>query len=112
MSPLSTAKCGKQRLSSLGLGGLPRTVPRSAGAILRRERGVGRPFGFSFIAQESFAHQEIMTAQQLTGYLLTQTNVIMHGIRPFLTNHVGTMTFSATIRFLRRAFSSRDTVTA
>ena len=59
-----------------------------------------------------------MTAEQLTGYLLTQTNVIaavdsgntplaeaaawiMDGVKPFFAGERGTMKFGGTIWFLR-----------
>jgi SAM-dependent methyltransferase len=98
----------------------------------RRSWGVSaesaKSVGFSLIAQEHFAHQKIMTAQQLTGYLLTQTNVIaavesgntpladaaawiMEGVRPFFTNPAGTLTFTGTIWFLRRTCRGTDAAT-
>ena len=88
----------------------------------RRSVGVSaelvEPFGFSLVGKESFAHQETMTPEQLTGYLLTQTNVIaavesggtplteaaawiMDGVRPFFVGEAGTMRFGGTIWFLR-----------
>jgi SAM-dependent methyltransferase len=90
----------------------------------RRSVGVSaelvEPFGFSLIGQESFAHQERMTPDQLTGYLLTQTNVIaavdsgstpldeastwiMAGMKPFFAGETGTMKFSGMIWFMRRS---------
>ena len=60
-----------------------------------------------------------MTAEQLTGYLLTQTNVIaavesgetpladaaawiMHGVTPFFSDKPRTFTFGGSIWYLRR----------
>ncbi|HTL27997.1 MAG TPA: class I SAM-dependent methyltransferase, partial [Tepidisphaeraceae bacterium] len=77
------------------------------------------PFGFSLRATERFAHEETMSADQLTGYLLTQTNVIAAvesgstpldeaaawiraGVEPFFRGGTGTMKFSGSISFVQR----------
>jgi len=89
----------------------------------RRSFGVSaelvEPFGFELVASEKFSHDEKMTPLQLTGYLLTQTNVIAAvesgttplaeaaqwieaGVSPFFKGDQGTMKFGGTIWFLRR----------
>jgi SAM-dependent methyltransferase len=77
------------------------------------------PYGFSLEGKEDFAHDEVMTSEQLTGYLLTQTNVIAAvesgttllpeaiswiaaGVRPFFDGGVRTMKFGGSIWYLRR----------
>lgn len=77
------------------------------------------PFGFRLQSMEHFTHNESMRAEQLTGYLLTQTNVIaavesgtlplataanwiQEGIEPFFNNNVRTMKFGGSISFLQR----------
>ena len=35
-----------------------------------------QPYGFALACKDDFAHAEVMTSDQLTSYLLTQTNVI------------------------------------
>lgn len=79
-----------------------------------------RSLGFTFQHREKFTHDEKMQAEQLTGYLLTQTNVIaavergtvpletaakwIHdGIEPFFNHETRTMKFGGSISFLRRA---------
>jgi SAM-dependent methyltransferase len=74
--------------------------------------------GFTLQRTEKFTHDEKMRAEQLTGYLLTQTNVIAavesgtvpletaakwihNGIKPFFNNKVRTMKFGGSISFLR-----------
>jgi SAM-dependent methyltransferase len=90
----------------------------------RRSVGVSaelvEPLGFHLAGNESFAHEETMTAEQLTGYLLTQTNVIAavesgstaladaaawiaDGIAAFFAAKHATMKFSGSIWYLRRA---------
>jgi SAM-dependent methyltransferase len=78
------------------------------------------PFGLMLAGTENFAHQERMTAEQLTAYLLTQTNVIaaveasttpldeaadwIHGVvKPFFRDQPGTLKFVGTIWYLRRS---------
>lgn len=89
----------------------------------RRSFGVGGELaaacGFSLVGEESFTHDEVMTAEQLTAYLLTQTNVIaavesggtplpevaawiLSGVKPFFSDASATMKFGGTIWFLRR----------
>jgi ubiquinone/menaquinone biosynthesis C-methylase UbiE len=75
--------------------------------------------GFELRANERFTHEEKMTADQLTAYLLTQTNVIaavedgsipieaaarwIHdGIAPFFDGQPRTMKFSGSIWFIQR----------
>jgi len=77
-------------------------------------------FGFTFHSTEKFTHDEKMQAEQLTRYLLTQTNVIaaveggtvpldsaaswiQDEIEPFFNNKVRTMKFGGSISFLRRS---------
>jgi SAM-dependent methyltransferase len=77
------------------------------------------PHGFTLAAKDTFAHNESMTAEQLTGYLLTQTNVIAAvesgstplpdaaswiaaGLTPFFTAQPATMKFSGSIWYLHR----------
>jgi SAM-dependent methyltransferase len=88
----------------------------------RRSSGVTAelvtPHGFELSGQEIFEHPEPMTAEQLTAYLLTQTNVIAavengatplpeaeawirEGVTPFFTNQLGTMKFAAALWYLR-----------
>jgi len=76
--------------------------------------------GFTLQHTEKFTHNEKMQAEQLTRYLLTQTNVIaavesgtvpldsaaswIQGeIEPFFNNKVRTMKFGGSISFLRRS---------
>lgn len=76
--------------------------------------------GFTLQHTEKFTHDEKMSAEQLTDYLLTQTNVIaavesgttplesavkwVHkGIKPFFGNETRTMKFGGSISFLRRS---------
>jgi len=76
------------------------------------------PHGFQLAGTESFAHDEQMTADQLTGYLLTQTNVIAAvesgktplpeaeswiaaGVTPFFGGMTRTMKFAVSIWYLR-----------
>jgi len=76
--------------------------------------------GFSLAGNESFTHLETMTVQQLTSYLLTQTNVIAavesgtmplaeaarwisDGAAPYFRDQSGTMKFGGTICYLRAA---------
>lgn len=89
----------------------------------RRSVGVSaelvEPHGFSLVGTEKFAHDETMSADQVTGYLLTQTNVIAAvesgntplneaaawiamGVEPFFNGKSGTMKFGGSISFLRR----------
>jgi SAM-dependent methyltransferase len=89
----------------------------------RRGQGVSEelisPHGFHLAGTEKFANEELMTAEQLTAYLLTQTNVISAvesgitplaeaaawiemGVTPFFEGRRGTMKFSGTIWFMRR----------
>jgi len=91
----------------------------------RRSLGVTaelvQPLGFTLAGTENFAHEETMTAKQLTAYLLTQTNVIAHvesgtislaqaadwietGVAPFFAGKPATMKFSGSIWFLQRGF--------
>jgi hypothetical protein len=77
------------------------------------------PYGLALSGQENFTHRETMTAEQLTGYLLTQTNVIAAvesggtplaeaaawiaaGATPYFAGKAGTMKFSGTIWFIRK----------
>lgn len=76
------------------------------------------PFGFKLQSVENFTHNETMLAEKLTGYLLTQTNVIAavengmvpldsaaswirEGIEPFFDDKARTMKFGGSISFLR-----------
>jgi len=89
----------------------------------RRSVGVSAeliaPFGFELRATERFAHDETMTADQLTAYLLTQTNVIAavesgsvpiedaakwirQGVGPFFDDQPRTMKFSGSISFIQQ----------
>lgn len=89
----------------------------------RRSQGVSdelvSPHGFKLIGDEKFANEEMMTAEQLTAYLLTQTNVISAvesgqtpiteaaawieaGAAPFFGGRRCPMKFSGTIWYLRR----------
>lgn len=78
------------------------------------------PFGFRLQSMENFTHDETMLAEQLTSYLLTQTNVIaavengtlpldmaanwiQEGIEPFFNKNARTMKFGGSISFLRRS---------
>ncbi|WP_425616479.1 class I SAM-dependent methyltransferase [Anatilimnocola sp. NA78] len=73
--------------------------------------------GLSLVGNESFTHFETMTAEQLTSYLLTQTNVIAAveagsmplaeaaswiatGAAPYFRDQPGTMKFGGTIWYL------------
>jgi len=97
--------------------------PRRFPTPPRRSLGVTaelvQPHGFSLAGTENFAHEETMTARQLTAYLLTQTNVIAHvesggislaqatdwieaGVAPFFAGKSATMKFSGSIWFLYR----------
>jgi SAM-dependent methyltransferase len=95
----------------------PTPPRRSFGAGLSE---LARPFSFTLAGTDKFAHDETMTAGQLTAYLLTQTNVIAAvesgttpleeaaewidaGVRPFFAGKPGTMKFSANIWYLRIA---------
>jgi SAM-dependent methyltransferase len=90
----------------------------------RRGTGISselvEPLGFSLAGKETFTHDEMMTSDQLTSYLLTQTNVIATvesgttplaeaaswieaGVKPFFKGAAGTMKFSGSIWFLRRS---------
>jgi len=77
------------------------------------------PFGFALQNTEKFTHTEIMTAEELTSYLLTQTNVIaavengsvpleaaanwiLGGIQPFFKDETRTMKFGGSMSFLQR----------
>lgn len=92
----------------------------------RRSAGVSdeliKPFGFALAGQEEFTHNQVMTSEQLTDYLLTQTNVIAavengttplteaatwiaDGVRPFFNGMPSTMKFGGSIWFLRRSGS-------
>jgi hypothetical protein len=89
----------------------------------RRSVGVSAelvaPFGFKLHSHERFAHNETMTADELTAYLLTQTNVIAavesgsvpieqaaqwirEGAAPFFNDQPRTMKFSGSIWFIQR----------
>jgi SAM-dependent methyltransferase len=89
----------------------------------RRSVGVSaelvEPHGFTLAATEKFTHDEIMSAEQLTEFLLTQTNVIAavesgntplleaaawiaKGVEPFFNAGQGTMKFGGSIWYLRR----------
>lgn len=89
----------------------------------RRSVGVSAelvaPFGFELRATERFAHDETMTADQLTAYLLTQTNVIAavesgsvpiedaakwirEGVATYFNDQPRTMKFSGSISFIQR----------
>jgi SAM-dependent methyltransferase len=89
----------------------------------RRSAGVSAelvaPHGFTLAGKEGFAHDETMTAEQLTGYLLTQTNVIAAvesgttplpdaaswiaaGVNPFFAGKPRTMKFGGSIWYLQR----------
>ena len=76
--------------------------------------------GFTLQHMENFSHDEKMLAEQLTSYLLTQTNVIaavesgavpldsatnwiQEGIEPFFNDKVRTMKFGGSVSFLRRS---------
>ena len=75
--------------------------------------------GFTLQRRQKFTHDEKMSAEHLTRYLLTQTNVIAavergtvplesaaewiyDGIQPFFSHEVRTMKFGGSISFLRR----------
>jgi SAM-dependent methyltransferase len=89
----------------------------------RRSVGVSaelvEPHGFALAGTEKFTHDEIMSAEQLAGYLLTQTNVIAAvesgttplpeaaswiaaGVEPFFSGKPATMKFGGSIWYLRR----------
>jgi len=97
--------------------------PKRFPAPPRRSTGVSTELvergGFNLEAKEDFAHREVMTPEQLTCYLLTQTNVIAAveggsteiqeaaswiaaGVSPFFNGRPGTMQFSGSIWYLRR----------
>lgn len=97
----------------------PKRFPTPA----RRSVGVSaelvEPFGFSLAGKEGFEHRETMSGDQLTGYLLTQTNVIAAvesggtpleeaaawiaaGVKPYFNGKTGTMKFSGSIWYLRQ----------
>ena len=96
--------------------------PKRFPAPARRSVGVSaelvEPHGFKVAGKEDFAHHETMTAEQLTGYLLTQTNVIaavesgktplaeaatwiLEGVTPFFGGRSPAMKFSGSIWYLR-----------
>jgi len=88
------------------------------------------PHGFTLAGKDSFAHDEMMTADQLTEYLLTQTNVIASvetgatplaeaaswiaaGVGPFFDGKPRTMKFSGSMWYLRRSdAAARPSITA
>jgi SAM-dependent methyltransferase len=97
--------------------------PRKFATPPRRSVGVSEtlvaPHGFNLHASERFTHDEIMTADRLTAYLLTQTNVIANvengsipvdeaakwirdGIERYFGDQSRTMKFSGSISFVRR----------
>jgi len=97
----------------------PRRFPtpprRTSGAILE----AAESFGFTLQGSEKFTHEEKMQAEQLTAYLLTQTNVIAaveggtlplpeaarwirNGTQPYFNGEVRTMKFGGSMSFLRR----------
>jgi SAM-dependent methyltransferase len=99
------------------------TYPARFPTPARRSFGVGGELaaahGFSLVGEEAFTHDEAMTAEQLTAYLSTQTNVIaavesgrtplpeaaawiLDGVRPFFAGAARTMRFGGTIWFLGR----------
>lgn len=78
------------------------------------------PFGFELTGEEPFQNPILMTGEELTGYLLTQTNVIAAvesgtvsiadaaawidaGVRPFFGGGRRTMKFSGKIWYLKRS---------
>jgi SAM-dependent methyltransferase len=84
-----------------------------------------RPQGFCVAGTEDFIHDEEMTCDQLTGYLLTQTNVIaavengvmpvteaaewiFKGVQPFFSGQIRKMKFGGSIWYLRRAPQSNS----
>jgi SAM-dependent methyltransferase len=91
------------------------TPPRRTTAISDE---LVKAFGFDVRGTEKFAHNEAMSAEQLTQYLLTQTNVIAavesgttpldeatrwihNGVSPFFEGQAHTMKFVGTIWYLR-----------
>ena len=92
------------------------TPPRRSYAVSLED---AEPLGFVLRGSETFAHDESMRAKQLTGYLLTQTNVIaaveggdvplaeaanwiQQGVAPFFDGEVRTMIFRGSMSFLQR----------
>jgi SAM-dependent methyltransferase len=94
----------------------------------RRAFGVSaelvRPYEFELAGDEKFSNEEGMTAEQLTGYLLTQTNVIaavetggvpvdeaakwiLTGVRPFFEGGSRAMKFSGTIWYMKKMGEER-----
>jgi ubiquinone/menaquinone biosynthesis C-methylase UbiE len=80
---------------------------------------LAKAHGFVFAGKDDFAHDELMSADQLTGYLMTQTNVIWAvesgttplaeaatwitaGVEPFFGGALRTMKFGGSIWYLRR----------
>jgi len=98
------------------------TYPEKFPTPPRHNTGVAvdsvEPFGFELQNTEKFTHNEMMTAGQLTSYLLTQTNVIaavengtvpleaaanwiLGGIQPFFNDETRTMKFGGSMSFLQ-----------
>ncbi len=90
--------------------------PRHVGGITD---ALVEPHGFTLAGKDGFRHDEQMTADQLTAYLLTQTNVIAHveqgtmplpeaaawihaGVQQFFAVQTRTMKFGGNIWFMQR----------
>jgi SAM-dependent methyltransferase len=98
------------------------TPPRKSAPI---DAALASGHGFDLRGSESFSHDEIMSAEALTGYLLTQTNVIAavengstplaeaatwiaEGISPFFGEKPQTMKFGGTIWYMKRVERARS----
>jgi SAM-dependent methyltransferase len=93
-------------------------VPRCS--FGNRMEATAAPYGLNLKDAETFIHDELMTLEQFTAYLLTQSNVIAaidkcgvpveeiagwlgQGAKPFFGDHQRTIEFVGSIWYLRRS---------